>query len=357
MLGRTMLMEFRKSWKGFTIFIIVVVFTAAGMAQLFPVISEAFEEVDELEGEQFVHMEIEEDIIHLSWKEMDDFVEYIVIEDSHPYMVTSGVVNRTSLNHTSIPHTEEVRYFAVIGVTDESSKIPIGMTSTAEPRDPIEELMETPFYRMFTTGRADITFEEIEGFLSVELYSWWILLVGIYLAYISVKSITEDFEERRMDIIFSTPLPRRQYLLEKFFALSLFTLLMLVLSGIFLMLSVHSVGEAGGSVFFVSLVTSWPMFLVIIAVSMFLGVLTKSSRIAVGASFAVILVQYSLFMAGHMVESLEFILPYTISYYWDYNSILLDGIFKLGDFLVLSLLTFIVLAAAIYVFDKEDIPA
>ncbi len=358
MLGRTMLMEFRKSWKGFSIFIIVVVVVSAGMAQLFPVISEAFEEVDELEGEGFIHIIIEEELIHLSWKENDTFVEYVIIEDSHPYMVTSREIDRTSVNLTYIPHTEEEeRYFGVIGITQDSMEIPLGMTSTVEPRDPMEELMETPFYRMFTAGRSDVTFEEMEGFLSVELYSWWILLVGIYLAYISVKSITEDFEERRMDVIFSTPLPRRQYLLEKFFSLSLFTLLMLVLSGLFLMLSVRSVGEPGGTVFFISLVASWPMFTVIIAVSILLAVMTKSSRIAVGVTFAFILVQYSFFMAGHMLKSLEFALPYTISYYWDYNSVLLDGAYKPVNFLILILVTSILIAGALYVFQNEDIPA
>ncbi len=359
MWGRTLIMEFRKSWRGFTIFILVVVIISAGMAQLFPVISEAFEEeMEELEGMEYVHLEIEDEIIHLSWVEVEDAVEYVVVEDRHPYMMMSREVNKTEMNRTTIPHPEdEVRYFAVKYLTNDSAEVPLGMASTVEPTDPMEELMDTAFYRMFTAGRADVTFQEMEGFMSVELYSWWILLVGVYLSYLSVKSITEDYEERRMDVIFSTPIPRKQYILEKFSALALFTLILVSLSGSMLMLSVRAVGEPGGWEFLVSLLISWPMLMVIIAFSMLFAVVTQSSRKAVGGSFAVILIQYALFMAGHMVESLEPVLPFTISYYWDYNSVLLDGVVYPWQILLLLGLVVAAFAATLKVFQNSDIPS
>jgi len=224
----------------------------------------------------------------------------------------------------------------------------------------IEELMDTAYFRMFTAGRADLRMDQIEGFLSVEVFSWWILLVGVYLGYLSVKNVTDDYEESRMDMIFSTPLSRKQYLLEKFVALSLFTLILLVLSGLMLTISVYSVGASYGlefNPFMVAIVSSWPMFLVIIAVSMLLAVFFKDSKMAVGGVFTVILVQYAVFMAGHMVESLEFILPYTISYYWDYNSVLLDGVFRAGYFVFLTILALVIFAVSMHIFDRGDIPA
>lgn len=359
MWGRTLTMEFRKSWRGFTIFILVVVIISAGMAQLFPVISDAFEEeMEELEGMEYVHLVVEDEIIHLSWVEVEDAVQFVILEDSHPYMMMSWEVNRTDMNRTTIHHPEdEVRYFAVKYLTNDSAEIPLGMASTVEPTDPMEELMDTAFYRMFTAGRSDVTFEEIEGFMSVELYSWWILLVGVYLSYLSVKSITEDYEERRMDVIFSTPLPRKQYILEKFSGLALFTLILVSLSGSMLMLSVRAVGEPGGSQFLVSLLISWPMLTVIIAFSMLLAVVTKRSRKAVGCSFAVILIQYAMFMAGHMVESLEPILPFTISYYWDYNSVLLDGVVYLWQIILMLVVAGAFVFLTAYHFQDSDIPA
>ncbi|MFW6141297.1 MAG: ABC transporter permease [Candidatus Saliniplasma sp.] len=356
--GRTILMEFQKGWRGFMIFILIVVIVAGGMAQLFPAISETFEE-DKLEGGDLVHLETEEDVIYLSWVRVDVAQEYVVIEDRASHMATSWEVNRTVENSTNIQRSEDdERYFAVIAIID-GERVPVGMTSTVERKDLLEEMMDTPYFRMFTAGRADLRMDEMEGFLSVEVFSWWILLVGVYLGYLSVKSITEDYEDSRMDIIFSTPLSRRQYIIEKFSALALFTLSMLVLSGLVLTVSVYSVGASEGlefGTYFVSTVISWPMFLVIIAVSIFFAVLFKNSRAAVGAMFAVILVQYAFFMAGHMLESLEPILPLTIPYYWDYNAVLLDGVVHYWHPALLIVIAVSLIAGSIVLFEDSDIP-
>ncbi|MBS3781781.1 MAG: ABC transporter permease subunit [Candidatus Thermoplasmatota archaeon] len=363
---KTMRMEFRKGWKGFTIFIFVVVLIVGGMAQLYPVVSETFEEeAGELDGEESLELEFleEKNEFNLSWEKVEGAKEYIVLEDTKSHMATSSDIGNTTETYMTIPSEDnrDERYFgvvAVVEVEDEESRVPIGMASTVERKTPLEEMMETPYFRMFTAGREDMRIDEIEGYLSVELYSWWILLVGVYLSFLSVKSVTGDYEEGRMDIIFSTPLSRKEYLLQKFSALALFSLALVVLSGLILTLSVYSVGEGFRlNPFLVSIVISWPMLLVIIAVSIFLAVLFKSSRMAVGATFAVILVQYALFMAGHMVESLESVLPFTISYYWDYNSVLLDGVVHLWDLVLLILVAFILFFGSLVLFENRDIPA
>ncbi|MEF8835711.1 MAG: ABC transporter permease subunit [Candidatus Thermoplasmatota archaeon] len=361
MKGKTMLLEFRKGWKGFTIFTLIIVLTTAGMAQVYPVLNETVGEAKgEFEGGEFVQMRIEEDVIHLSWKEVNGTQEYIVIEDNASHMATSWEVNRTKNNQTIIEQSEDKgdeRYFGVIAVIDDEKK-PVGIASTVERKDPLEELMDTPYFRMFTAGREDVRMDEIEGFMSVELYSWFILLVGVYLGYLSVKSVTDDFEEDRMDMIFSTPLSRIQYLAEKFLAFGIFTLILLFISGLALTLSVYSIGASAGlkfHPFLVSILISWPMFLVIISVSIFFAVLFERSGPAVGAMFAVILVQYALFMAGHMLEKLQFVLPYTISHYWDYNSVLLDGVVSPGDLFLLLVIAGVIFVISIWTFEKTDI--
>ncbi len=366
-----MRMELRKSWKGFTIFILVVVLIAGGMAQLYPVVSETFEEeAEELEGEEYVRLEVleEEDSLYIEWDEIDpndyglgdmEVNEYIVLEDTRSHMATSQLRGRTgetniTLTNVTISPGEE-RYYGVVAVVGEK-RVPVGIASTVERKSPLEEMMETPYFRMFTAGREDMRMDEIEGFMAIELYSWWILLVGVYLSFLSVKSVTGDFEESRMDILFSTPLSRKEYLIQKFMALGLFSLLLVIAAGSVLVMSVYSLGEGLMISFLVSIVSSWPMLLVIIAVSMFFAVALKSSRGAIGASFGIILVQYALFMAGHMLEELEFVLPFTISNYWDYNAVLLDGVFKTGHFICLLILALIIFGVAVLMFESEDIP-
>ncbi len=359
---KTMKMEFRKGWKGFTIFILVVVLVAAGMTQLYPVVRDSFEDgSEELEGAELVSLEVlENGSLYLEWEAVENAQEYLILEDTGSHMATSREVGRTEATNVTITDAdisaEDERYYGVVAVVGET-RVPVGMASTVERKSPLEEMMETPYFQMFTAGREDVRMDEIEGFLSVELYSWWILLVGVYLSYLSVKSVTGDFEGGRMDILFSTPLSRKGYLLQKFASLALFSLILLVLVGIVLVLSVYSVGEGWMFYsFFVSVVISWPMLLVIIAVSIFFGVLFKNSRGAIGASFGVILVQYALFMAGHMLDELEFVLPFTISNYWDYNSVLLDGVVYPSHLLLLISVAVVLVVGSLIVFEKSDIP-
>lgn len=357
-------MEFKRNWKGLTIFMIVIVLIVSLMPQIYPLMEEQFEE-EKVGGEEFVDLQLEDNTITLSWDwiKQDVTDHYRVIEDSASHMATSRIVGEPIDKSLTLDHTEadpENRYFAVIAIMTDSMEIPIGMNSTVDPVDPIEELMDTPYVRIFTGGRTDLRMDEIDGFMSVELYSWWILLVGLYLAYISVKSIGEDYDKKRMDIIFSTPLSKRQYLLEKFSALSLFTLALLIIAGISMSLSIYSIGELNGigaHALVSSMFAAWPMFLVIIAVAFLLALLLKSSRAAVGATFGFVIFQYLLNIIGHMVEGLDFSRTYTIANYWDYNSVLLDNAFRTGDFILLSIITGVILILSVKLFERSDIPS
>ncbi|MFO7793002.1 MAG: ABC transporter permease [Candidatus Saliniplasma sp.] len=353
----TMKMEFKKGWKGYIIFILIVMLISAGMAQLYPFVSEAFEEEGLGLDEEKVSLEVDDDLLYISWENMGAD-EYIILEDTRSNMATSWEVGNTTDNNIAIPRkdTEKERYFGVIAVVD-GEQIPVGITSSVEKKSQLEEMMDTPYFRMFTAGREDLRLDEIEGYLSVELYSWWILLVGVYLSYLSVKSVTGDYEKGRMDIIFSTPLSRMDYLLQKYAALGVFTLILVGLSGLVLTLSVYSLGgDMMFRTFFVSILISWPMLMVIIAISILFAVLFKNSRGGIGASFAVILVQYALFMAGYMLESLEPILPLTISYYWDYNAVLLDGVVHYWHLVLLVIISACLMVGSLILFEDSDIP-
>lgn len=357
MFGKTMLMDLRKGWKGFLIFIVVVSIVAAGYPQMHPAFVEDLEGED-LYGMEFVTLEIHDDEIHLSWLVPDDFegAEWLVVEDGNPYMATYWVKDTTSENHTILEKNDDVRYFGVIGVVDGVEK-PLGMTSTEEAVDPVEELMDTPFVRLFSAGRDDLSMAEMTGFVSIEVYSWWIILVGVFLSYISVKSITDDIEERRMDIIFSTSLSRKQYLLEKFSSLTLFVLVMHLVAGLMMSLSIYSVGEPVDSSYLVAMLIAVPLFMVIIAISMLFAVSFKKSRTAVGATFGVVLIQFGFFATGHLVDSLSFVHPFTLPYYWDYNSVLLDGVVYPWQVILLLLVAGALFLFTFRIFKNSDIPS
>ncbi len=360
MIGRTFLFELRHRWKGFTIFLIIVLIVVAGMVQLFPVTIDAMEEdVDELEGEDNVRIQVENETVWLNWDRVENASYYKVLEDTGSHMATSREVARTEENHTELQYDNGERYYAVLAGFDEEEEVLVGMSSTVERKSPIEELMEAPYFRAFTAGRPDVDFREIEGFLSIELYSWWFLLVGLYLAYVSVNNVTKDYEDKRLDMIFSNPVSRMNFLMEKFSALAFYTLLLLTVSSLVLMGSLYSIGEVrefGVWEAFASMLGAWPLFLVVIAFSILFAVKFQRARIAVGLSLMIALVMYALHIAGNMVDALEWLTTLTILTYWDYNSVILDGVFKTWHFVGLFILAMIIFVGALSLFDRQDIP-
>ncbi len=357
MKGNTVIMEFRKGWKGLTLFLLIVLLVAGGMAQFFT----AFEDIGmDLEGADNIELEIERDTVFLSWTPHSDAVNYMIFQDNKTVMFMPETVYRGRENSTELTYdTDEVLYYAVVGVTEEEDMIFIGMATTDEDAHPFEELVESGFYSGLTGGR-DIPMYEIKGFISLEVFSWWFLLVGLYIGYISVSTLTKDMEERRLDLILSTALSRKQYLAEKFTSIALYSLVLTVLSAVTLKASVNSIGygdELSWMGALLSFMGSWVVLTVVTAVAFFISVYFKGSRTAVGLTLLFAFFQYAFWIVAGFSESYRWINHFTILGYWDYNSVLFDDVFKTGDFLVLSLLTIIVFAAAIYVFDKEDIPA
>lgn len=359
----SMILDLRRGWKGFLIFTIVVMLLAGMFPFFFPIVQEDFAGGNDLEKAEFVELSAIDGEIMLTWEfeDHEDVLEYRIIEDRSSHMATAKVVASSTDRNVTIPHADgEERYFGVIAVMNDSTKMPVGMASTAELIDPIEELMSTPYLRIFTAGREDLRMDDIAGFMSVEFYSWLFLLVGTWLAYISARSLGSDYDKRRMDIIFSSPIPRRRYLLEKFSLLSLVTLAVLMVSAAFMAFSIALIGEGGElglQQIALSLLGAWPLFMAVISLALLFAVLLRSSRGATALTFGVILIQYVLNVLGHMVEGLSWVHSLTILTYWDYNSVLLDDVFVIGDALLLLGVAAIVLIVALYVFERVDMPS
>ena len=144
----------------------------------------------------------------------------------------------------------------------------IGMTSTKkEGGNPFDELLDNPAYQSLTQGKVT-SLSEIEGFVSLEFFSWWILLAGLFFAYFSISSVTEGYEGKQMDLIFSTPISREQYLIEKFAALTVITILVLLVGAGAMAGGIAEIGESdnlGSYTVFLALISSLPMLLVIMA--------------------------------------------------------------------------------------------
>ncbi|MFW5907594.1 MAG: ABC transporter permease subunit [Candidatus Natronoplasma sp.] len=353
-IGRTMWMELKNTWKAFLLFILVVVLLVGGFAQAYPSFSDAFDE--ELEGVENVDVELlKEDegvTVRLSWSEVESAQGYSLLVSKSPNMMTPldrvENIQNTSYDYFLEYEDGEIpeRYFAVVVERGEGERELVGIQTNFDRTTAFQEVW-------------GVDYGDIQGFLSILWSSWWALLIGLYIGYVSVNVVTRDYEEDRMDILLSKPISRRQYLLEKFSVISLYTLFLLTIVGLVLIGSVYSVGEldsVSSLGLMISSLLSWPVFLVMISVSILAAVYLESSRKAVGVSFLFILVQYGINMVGDMSESLENVKPYTIINYWDYEAALYGESIGVFDTAFLLSLTALLVVLASVLFERKDIP-
>jgi ABC-type transport system involved in multi-copper enzyme maturation permease subunit len=359
------------------------------MPGIYPSFKESFE--SGLEGEENLEIVIPKEKgqnINLSWTPIGNNTEYIVIESTTISMVPATGVIIANEPKVSFPYDfNETRYYTVatinltginyseyigllfnisnifnhkFNINSLSNTTFIGMTSTSkDTKSAIDEFLENDMYRGFTGGRV-ISFSEIKGFVSLEFYSWWVLLAGLFLAYIAVSSLTSDFEGKRMDLIFSTPIKREQYLLEKFAALMVITIIIILFAAGALASGIESIGysdELDSNTVFLSLIGSLPMLLVIMAIGFLTAVQFGTTRAGMGIAFMFIMIEFILYTLSGMSTVYENAKYATILHYWDYNSVLFDGQFNVGHFIGLSVVAGIILMLAVYLFKRKDIPA
>ncbi|MFO7992043.1 MAG: ABC transporter permease [Thermoplasmata archaeon] len=358
MIGSTLLMEYKMRWKGLTLFLLIILLCAGGFPQFYPAIQTSVD--NQLEGAENVKLTVVNETVELSWINFPNVTDYMVIEDNKTFMITPTVIYNGTENHTQAVYDQnETQYFAVLALFNGTTEPAlIGMATTAEGTSPFDQLMESSFYKSFV-GDRDISMTEITGFLSVEFYSWWFILAGLYVGYISVSSVARDFEEKRMDLIFSTPISRKRYLLEKFAALSLYTLLVVLLAGGIMIASINSLGmgaDVDQGYIMLSLIASWPVLLIMQAVGILFSVYFADSRPAVGMTLMFGFFEYALQIVANMAEKFSYVGKYGILGHWDYNQILFDKVFGVWDFIGLIVVAALLMVLAIMLFDKKDIP-
>jgi ABC-type transport system involved in multi-copper enzyme maturation permease subunit len=286
----------------------------------------------------------------------------MVVESNVSYLFPFIAIYPTNNTNISILYDfDEERYYLVAAMVNGSqSPVVIGITtSSGDRKSAIDEFLENPAYKSLTGGRV-ISFSDIKGFVSLEFYSWWVLLAGLFLAYIAVSSISGDFEGKRMDLIFSTPIKREQYLLEKFAALTVITLIIILFAIGALISGIESIGyshKLDSETIFFSLIGSLPMLLVIMAIGVLSAVYFGTTRAGMGIAFLFVMIEFILYTLSGFSTLYESAKYATILYYWDYNSVLFDGLFNIGHFIGLFVVAGIILALAVYVFKKKDIPA
>ena len=96
--------------------------------------------------------------------------------------------------------------------------------------------------------------------------------------------------------------------------------------------------------------------MVIAAIGVLIAVLSQKVRTGMGTTFAFVFAEFFLYTFGAFAKNLEWMKSISVFKYWDYLSVIIDDLFKAGDFVLLMMLAIMILIISMWVFEKKNIP-
>ena len=207
---------------------------------------------------------------------------------------------------------------------------------------------------------ALLGFEElhtIEGFAAGYMYPLlWILLGGIYVAYLSAGMISGDIRNRKMDLTLSNPVSRESVVLQK--VTSLWVPLAVLSAGLIAVLFVGAlvIGESFDLVPLVMVhVLSIPYLLVCAGIGIVLSVVIDRVETAQVTALGLVFMLWLVDGLSEMESDFERIGEFTPSRYYDPSEILVHEEYAFVDAGILVATFLVLLAIATFIFTRRDI--
>lgn len=222
--------------------------------------------------------------------------------------------------------------------------------------DDSEELVEAFPDWMFEFFGLD-AFHTIEGFIAGELYAFfWVVLLGVYFAYLGAGMITQDVRSRRMDLILSTSTSRESVLLQNVASLWVPLFVLNVSVGIFVYLGSVLINETMNPVAIAMVhVLSVPYLLVCAALGLFLSAVFGYSRSARGAALGLVVVLWLVEGVSNLSPDFDWLGDLTPQQYFDPTAVLVHNEYAVVDAGIL-LVTFVILVGVTTLyFTRQDL--
>jgi len=260
-------------------------------------------------------------------------------------------------------------YFGVLPFRGETSKASIhGASQTVNTRDMVtsgayDKLMENPIIKSFMGGKS-FDIYSIKGFLCMELFSSLTLFIITYFLIQYAVAFSSEVENKTMDIILSTPLSRRRFFVSRYLSWVAMNLILIVSWIIFIyvgVLSLRSVFDFNEAAdvpladIARTMILFLPFMLSVQGFCMLASVITNNSMKVHGISFGIYFGMYFLNLLAQLGGKLDFMKYLTISHYWNYNTIFIDGIILWKDTVLLTILSIVLFIAGIVVFERKDL--
>jgi len=196
----------------------------------------------------------------------------------------------------------------------------------------------------------------IEGFLAVELYQFfWVLLLGIYLAYQAGGLIAGDVERDRMDMLLAAPVSRRRVVVEKFLSLVPGVLAVNLVVGTAVYATVVAIGESISLSDLAAVhLLSVPYLLACAGIGLALSVVASDADLAKRGGLGAI---FGLFLLDTVSSSADvgWLGALSPTRYYDPTAVLVTGEYDWAGAAVLLAGTAALVAASAWWFRRRDV--
>ena len=197
----------------------------------------------------------------------------------------------------------------------------------------------------------------IEGFIAAEIYAFfWVVLLGIYFAYVSAGMIAGEIETRKMDLTLTNPISRESVLAQKVAALIVPLAVLNIGVPIIVHIGAIAIGESIDPISLVMVhLLSVPYLLACAGIGIALSVSFDKKRTAHSTALGLVFVLWLIEAASNLDESIEWIGYLTPARYYDPTDILVNQEFAFFDAAVALLMFLVLFLIATSIFTRRDI--
>jgi len=230
-----------------------------------------------------------------------------------------------------------------------------------EGTDHIDQLLEAfpPFIRSLIGSHVQ-PISSLNGFLTMEFFSWFPLLGGFFAIAFCSSALARELETHSVELLLSQSVPRTHVVLRKYAAFSLAALFLVFSTFAFLLASVGYMdlgGEADIQGYLAVALQTLFIVLALGSMSLWVSSLSSEQRKAMGVATGIALFMFFLHALSGMNTVLRQIDRVSLFHYFDASTILKLGQPQWMNMLHLSSFSLFFLLAAVFTFDRRDIPA
>lgn len=197
----------------------------------------------------------------------------------------------------------------------------------------------------------------IEGFLAAEIYSFfWVVLVGVYFAYLGAGTIAADVRSRKLDLTLSNPVSRESVLLQKVASLWVPLVVLNAVVPVIVFVGSVIIDEAMNPVAVAMVhLLSVPYLLVCAGIGVVASVALDRPQTARATALGVVLALWLVDGISTLSREFEWVGAFSPSRYYDQTAILVHEEYALGDAGILIAVFGLLMVLAVVVFTRSDI--